>query len=111
MFMYGFSCLRFLSRFSKTGLGIVPFGGTRELHTYTFKQPILAANPGCSRLSGGFFRRAQILSDESAVSYPRATPTQSPKRHRERVSSRRSPLKGGCSQDWLPHRSPAPVLQ
>jgi hypothetical protein len=43
MFMYGFSCLRFLSRFSKTGLGIVPFGGTRELHTYTFKQPILAA--------------------------------------------------------------------
>jgi hypothetical protein len=42
MFMYGFSCLRFLSRFSKTGLGIVPFGGTRELHTYTFKQPILA---------------------------------------------------------------------
>jgi len=41
--MYGFSCLRFLSRFSKTGLGIVPFGGTRELHTYTFKQPILPA--------------------------------------------------------------------
>jgi len=42
MFM-GFSCLRFLSRFAKTGLGIVPFGGTLRLHTYTFKQPILAA--------------------------------------------------------------------
>jgi hypothetical protein len=37
----GFSCLRFLSQFAKTGLGIVPFGGTQ--HTYTFKQPILAA--------------------------------------------------------------------
>jgi hypothetical protein len=37
----GFSCLKFLSQFAKTGLGIVPFGGTQ--HTYTFKQPILAA--------------------------------------------------------------------
>jgi len=35
--------LRFLSRFAKTGLGIVPFGGTLRLHTYTFKQPILSA--------------------------------------------------------------------
>src|ERR1700678_2259826 len=38
MFMYGFSCLRFLSRFLKTGLSIAPFGGTLQLHTYTFKQ-------------------------------------------------------------------------
>jgi hypothetical protein len=37
-----------------------------------------AANPGCSRLSGGFFRCAQMLSDESAVSDPRAMPAQLP---------------------------------
>jgi hypothetical protein len=40
----GFSRLRFLSQFAKTGLGIVPFGGTQ--HTYTFKQPILAVLMG-----------------------------------------------------------------
>jgi len=33
--------MRFLSRFAKTGLGIVPFRGTRPLHTYTFKQTIV----------------------------------------------------------------------
>jgi hypothetical protein len=45
----------------------------------TSKRPISgAANSGCSRLSGGFFRRAQILSDESAISDPRATPAQMP---------------------------------
>src|ERR1035437_9659055 len=51
----GFSCLRFLSQFTKTGLGIVPFGGTQ--HTYTFKQPILAA-AGLSAGAGGDQRLA-----------------------------------------------------
>jgi hypothetical protein len=37
-----------------------------------------AANPGCSRLSGGFFRQAQILSYGIAVSDPRAAPAQLP---------------------------------
>jgi hypothetical protein len=35
--------------------------------------------PPVAMLSGGFFRPAQILSDEGAVSDPRATPAQLPK--------------------------------
>jgi hypothetical protein len=34
--------------------------------------------PPVAMLSGGFFRRAQILSEESAVSDPRATPAEFP---------------------------------
>jgi len=41
----GFSCLRFLSRLAKAGLGIVPFRRTlRHLRPYTFKQAYCSAD-------------------------------------------------------------------
>src|SRR6266567_105438 len=55
--------MRFLSRFSKTGLGIVPFRGTRrQHHTYTFKQPILAA--------AGFLAGARLAQRAAAPALP-----------------------------------------
>ena len=48
-----------------------------------------AANLGCSRLPGGFFARERPLAFATTRSVS--------------VVKREAALKGGCSQDWLPH--------
>jgi hypothetical protein len=45
--------LRFLSWFAKTGLSIVPFRRTRQLHTYTFKQASRPVHRGLFHVKQG----------------------------------------------------------
>jgi len=52
----GFSCLRFLSRFAKTGLGIVALRRTlRHLRPYTFKQTLWSVNLAIKHVPAGYF--------------------------------------------------------
>jgi hypothetical protein len=60
----GFSCLRFLSRLAKAGLGIVPFRRTlRHLRPYTFKQAIAFRGLSC-------FAEARALDRVEKVGQP-----------------------------------------
>ena len=67
MFM-GFSCLRFLSRYAKTGLGIVPFRGTRQPHTYTFKQDGILRNHQGERFCERYAPTLKDLAPRDMVS-------------------------------------------